>query len=263
MLLIVSRAFESVKPAPLEPAQPVYQGQIHPSASSLPAPQDMADCPEGAALRSVAEGFLKQLPQALSSWPELEGQKAREAQLEFTAAAMACTADTPLPAQPPGLEGLSSHCRRAIFTAGGSADISAPAAALAGALVATAAAISEPKGVGPMLSGLKSGASMASGGGSQPQGTAALGWALSLHALYAVLPLANLPPLQHNVEDLPTALAKIFNAASDRQVTTDMSVKPICLQAPKQVQYALFLSFAGRPQEWSCRPSIWDKVTVL
>ena len=173
---------------------------------------------------------MRQLPHALSSWPELERQKAGDAQPGFTAAAMACTADIPLPAQSPGLASLSVHCRQAIFAAGGSNPLTVPAAVFAQELLASAAAISEPKGMEPMLGGLDRGARAASGAGSQLGGTSVLGWALSLHALYAVLPTADLPPLQHYVNDLPWALATIFNEACSREVCQSrlLTVVPDC-----------------------------------
>ena len=219
---IISRVLDGSKPPPSEAEQPVYQGQIQssPMASSLPAPapEDMAHCPEGAALISVAEDFIRQLPQALYSWPELEMPKARAAYREFIASAMACTVDVPLPALSPGLRGLSSHCRRAIFSTAGSTPLSAPAAALAGGLMAAAAALSKPYGMEAVVCALKDDVRGASGAWSQAELTAALGSALSLHALYVVLPMGDIPPLQHLVEDLPCALETIFNAASATRV---------------------------------------------
>ena len=215
MLQIISRAIAGVNHPPNEPMQPVYQGQDQtcPSASTLLAPAADASGPEGPALMSVAEGFIRQLPCALSSWPEVERQIATDAQLGFTAEAMVCTAEVAMPAANPGLEGLSSQCRRAIFTAAGPEKLSAPAAALAGSLLAFAPVMRAT------IHGKQTAAKKQSGAGSQLPVTAAVGWVLSLHALYVVLPLAELPPLQPVVEDLASALATALNAASDRQVS--------------------------------------------
>ena len=81
--------------------------------------------------------------------------------------------------------------------------------------MAAAAALSKPEGIASMVSGLKDNVREASGEGSI---IAKLGWALSLHALYVVLPRDDLPPVQHLIEDLLRAMATIFDVASATQV---------------------------------------------
>ena len=237
MLQVISRACGGVKPPPCEPEQPVYQGQIQtcPSASTLLEPAPDAYTPEGAALVSVGLSFIRRLTWVLSSWPDAEVRKAREAQLAFTADAVACTAEVPMPAANPGLEGLSAHCRRAVFAARGPDELSAPAAALAADLLAIIPPVaSEPHAVQTAAYSVEAAAAAverASGPASgawwtQLQGDAELSLALSLHALYVVLPRADLPPLHHTVEKLASAVATALNTASDRQVCGTLLLLP-------------------------------------